>query len=512
MAWGDNDPAVTRPKAAPRATASPAWGDSDVAVTRASGGKKKSSEALGVYKTVLDVADKVNDYSPANLIPGFRERERAGREGLRKEVSRREQTQRPGIIGSTATGLVLTAPLALATRNPYLVGAGQGALLSEHRDLPGIAFDAAAAAALNKAAGVVTDKVVDVLKPAISPAVSVLQKAGVRMTPGQIKGGKYLAREDKAMSRPIVGERITADRAQFVDDFNRGAVNRALLPLGKRLPDNIATGHDAVAFMQEATGKAYDDILPKLSLQPDARLAVGLRKAQQIVQTLSPDQQQTFFNKLRPNIDFQTQGGMMSGRQLTRSVRDLKKAAADFSRSGAQGERDIGAALSEVVDSLDSSLMAQNPTYAPRLKAANAAYRDAQVVNRAAAGADEGIATTGQFKTASRAVDRTKGKRATAAGRGPMQDYTTAGRTVTGKTPNSGTAERLMDGNWIAKARGAVDAGLYEADKALTKLKTAPRSSQAGRVAGLLESIKPGIQVVGGPVIGGLLAGLLPNE
>lgn len=509
MAWGDDDPALTKPKA-PAAPKGAAWGDDDAAVTRPAAGKKKS-QMLGVLETALNVADKVNDYSPANLIPGFREREQASRERLRARVAERQQTQKPGLLASTIAGLELTAPIALASRNPLVVGAGQGALLSEHRDAPGIVMDAATGAALNWGAGKIADKTIDVLAPQVSKAVSTLKGAGVRMTPGQIKGGAALAAEDKLMSVPIVGPRIAADRVQFVDDFNRGAVNRVLLPLGKRLPDDIATGHDAVDFMQKAAGSAYDDILPKLSVKLDQRLMVGVRSGWTTAQDLSEDGQRRFAQILANKLRF-GEGGELSGRRLAVAARDLRDLASGFSKGSTEDERILGAALREVYDGLDSSLMAQNPGYAKALKAANAAYRGNLVVSRAAAMADDGVATTGQFKTASRAVDATKGKRATGAGRGPMQDYIKAGREVTGKTPDSGTAGRVMEGSWLAKGRGALEAAKYEADKAISGLRTAPRPAMVTQAADFLAKNRVGLRFVGGPVLGGLLAGIVSSE
>lgn len=514
MGWQDA-PIVGRPQAPPNQPRA-AWESAPVVAAPPAPGKRPTSEVLGFMEGLEAPMRHIRQLDPLAHVdlPGSRRREvdAEANKGVKDYFATREQTRRPGEIGKVVGSLVGTAPAAVITRDPWLLGGMQGALTTESDDPTQIAMNAAWGAVMSKVTGVATDKAIDVLKPVVSPAVEAMKRAGVRMTPGQIKGGKALIREDKAMSRPIVGEAIAADRSRFVDDVNRGAVNRVMFPLGLQLPKGVATGHDAVAWMQGEIGKAYDSILPKLSLQADPRLAVGLRRAQQVVETLSPEQQATFFNNLRPNMKFQEQGGVMSGRQLTRSVRELKRAAAGFGRSNSEAERQIGAALGHVVDGMDSALMAQNPEFAPMLKAANAAYRDSQVVNRAAAAADDGVAGTGQFKTASRAVDRSKGKRMTAAGRGPMQDYTSAARAVTGKTPDSGTAGRLMDGKWLPTIRGAADRVGYEADKALTGLKFAPRPAVVKKLAGLLEQYQPVITAAGGPVLGGLLAGLLSDD
>lgn len=530
MAWGDEDPALTKPKTV-SAKSSAGFGDDDAAVTRPGGRKKKTDQGLGFMKGVMRPLDNAAYWLESGLdkigvdtdaiertvggaLPFVTDKGVKELMDERAAIVRRkaEQGVRPGLVGEVAGNIVGTIPAAFATRNPYIVGAAQGALTSENPDdAMEVALNAGGGALLNKAAGAVTDKAIDILKPAVSPAVTALQKAGVRMTPGQIGGAKALAREDRLMSAPVVGPRIAADRAQFVDDFNRGAVNRSLLPLGKRLPDDIATGHDAVAFMQQTVGDAYDNLLPKMRLKADPRLAVGIRSGWTTAQDLSEEGQKRFATILQNKLRF-SDSGELSGRSLTVAMRDLRDLAAGFSRGSSEDERILGAALAEVHDGLQSSLAAQNPGFAKALQATNKAYRDSLVVTRAASMADDGVAGTGQFKTASRAVDMTKGKRATGAGRGPMQDYVKAGREVTGKTPNSGTAERLLEGSWVAKARGAVDAAGYEASKAMSALRTAPRPAVMTNAAKFLADHKVPLQVVGGPVLGGLLAGIFANE
>lgn len=510
MAGYQDAPAVTRaPAKAPTANGYQA---APVAAP-AKSGKKKTSQGLGFMEAMSRPFEQMNRATPEFLRPPDRNPGENTWRKLHDYYDKREETERPGLLGGIAGTILGTAPVLLATRNPLVAGGFQGALSSEHDDLGGTLLDAAGGAVLNKVGGKVVDKVTDTLAPVVAPVVDKLRAAGIKtITPGQMKGKTALDAEDKAMSRPVVGPRIAADRAQFQDEFNRGAVNRAVMPLGLRLPDNIRTGHEAAEWMQQQVGAAYDTVLPKLSLAPDARLAVGMRKSQMIGQSLAPEQQAQLVSIIKANLDFNAQGGVLSGRALTRGLRTLRDRAAGYSRSSNEGERQLGEALGEIVQGVDSSLLAQNPTFAPVLKATNKAYRDSLVVNRASAAADDGIATTAQYKVASKAVDRTKGKRATAAGKGPMQDYVTAGRTVTGKTPNSGTAERLMDGKILPKVRGAFDAAMYEADKALAPLRLAPRSPQAKKLAGLLAKYRDPISIMGGPAIGGLLAGLLPNE
>jgi hypothetical protein len=418
----------------------------------------------------------------------------------------------PGAIGKTVGSLVSGAPVLAITKNPYLVGAGQGMLSSEAEDGVGLAMDAALGAGLNKAGGVVVDKLASVAAPVIDPAVKLLRDAGVRLTPGQVKGGKAMVAEDRAMSRPRVGDSIAADRRQGIEDFNRGAVNRALLTIGVKVPDHIKTGHDAVAFAQDAVGKAYDNIMPKLTLKVDPRMAVGWRKAQQVVATL-PEREADLFDKItQATLKFGLNGDM-AGRPLSVAVRDLKKMAAGYSSSASEAERQLGEALSHLDDGVHSALSAQNPGYAAALKATNTAYKGTRIVSDAAKGADEGIASTGQVKTAVRQNDRSKNQRKTAAGRAFMQDYSEAGRKVLpSKTPDSGTAGRTNSDKLIANIKGALDQAKYKADKAYSDFLVAPRPQIAQDLAALLRRHKSSAGLLSAGGVPGLLSGLLANE
>lgn len=506
MAWGDDDPTLTKPK--PSATpAATGWGDADPALSKPA--RKRTSESLGLMEGLAVPLGKIPG-NPLDLIPGLdtRPAQEAARQGTQRYFKKREETERPGLIGKAAGGILGTVPVAAITRNPWLLGGAQGALNSEAEDAGGVALDAATGALLNKAGGAVIDKVAKTLKPAIDPAVKMLRDAGVRLTPGQIKGGAAKVREDKAMSRPFVGPAIASDRAQSIADFSRGGINRALMPLGVRLPDHVQTGHDAIAFMQDAVKTAYDKITPNLKLAPDKRLVVGMRNAAEVAKVLPEREADIFTKTLQAKLNWDN-GNQMSGRPLAVALRDIRKAASGYSRSASEAERQLGEALSHVDDAIHSSLGVQNPGYAKALKATNLAYRGDRIMSDAAKGADEGIASTGQVKSSVRQNDRSKNQRKTAAGRAHMQDYAEAGRQVLpSKTPDSGTAGREMDGKWIPMARGAVDNLGYKADKAYSDFLMAPRPAWAKKLGGFLEDYRR----EGGLVASGLFAGMRRDE
>jgi hypothetical protein len=518
MAWGDEDPVL---KKAPAAAPTTAWGNADPSLGQAPPkGARKTSQSLGFDKgfgrPVDNLAHWLDSGAKAIGVPMddverfFGEKTDAeNRAAHEAEFRRRELTERPGKIGETIGGMVGTGPVLAVTKNPWIAGGAQGALNTEHPDDAGaVALDAGVGAGLNKAGGVAVEKAGQLLRPVIDPAVKLLRDAGVRLTPGQVRGGKAMVREDKAMSRPRVGEQIAADRAQSIADFSRGGINRALMPLGVRLPDHVQTGHDAIAFMQDAVKTAYDKITPNLKLAPDKRLVVGMRNAAEVAKVLPEREADIFTKTLQAKLNWDN-GNQMTGRPLAVALRDIRKAASGYSRSASEAERQLGEALSHVDDAIHSSLGVQNPGYAKALKATNLAYRGDRIMSDAAKGADEGIASTGQVKSSVRQNDRSKNQRKTAAGRAYMQDYAEAGRKVLpSKTPDSGTAGRSESDKIIPNVRGAVDLARYKADKAYSDFLMAPRPAWAKKLGGFLEDYRR----EGGLVASGLFAGMRRDE
>ena len=85
-----------------------------------------------------------------------------------------------------------------------------------------------------------------VLNPSISPEVTMMQKAGITPTPGQIIGGPAKKAEEAARSIPILGDMITRAQRKGIEQFNRAAINRALNPVGKSIAPNAPVGYGAV--------------------------------------------------------------------------------------------------------------------------------------------------------------------------------------------------------------------------------------------------------------------------
>lgn len=463
---------------------------------------RKTSQALGFMEGMFPVAQKVNragnplDWAASAVgldALDSRNQSRAVEGKVRNYFAQEEQTKRPGAIGKVAGGIVATVPAAMATRNPFIAGGIQGGMLSEADSAVDLAGDVALGGALNWAGGKALDAVADTIKPVIDPAVQRLKQAGVSLTPGMVRGGKAMAREDKAMSRPVVGDAIAAGRQKTLETFNIAAVDEALKPLGVKVPKGVRPGNDAIAFAKKQVSQAYDRVVPNLAVQLSGQQFAA--KIAPAAQSLPKPQQQ----QLRQIISANLGNGRLAGQQLKNAQGEIRRLASSYGRSQAAAERELGRALAAVDDELTGAMMAQNPKWAPELQKANEAYRGYRIVADAASRADEGVANTGQLRQAVRRGDSTKNKDATARGKAFMQDFSRdARKVIPGRTPDSGTAGRQMAPNIFANVRGAADALAYNLDEGLQRFRLAPRPASARKAARTVRRAKP---VAGGATV-----------
>jgi len=108
----------------------------------------------------------------------------------------------------------------------------------------------------------------NLVKQGISKESELLQKAGVRLTPGQALGGMAKSAEDKMISLPLMGDAIRYSRRMGINEFNKAAYDRALAPIGK---EGFAgsVGPEGMTYVRKTLGQAYDDLLPNLGMKLD---------------------------------------------------------------------------------------------------------------------------------------------------------------------------------------------------------------------------------------------------
>ena len=330
-------------------------------------------------------------------------------------------------------------------------GAAGGALATNDRDPLSVIKDAAAGAVTGGVLHVGLNGLGSFLAPQYGPDAQYLLDRGVTLTPGGAAGGLAKAMEDKFTSFPhyFLGDSIAAAKKASLESYNRGAANEALTPLGQKLPANVAAGHDAVAFVKQAAGQAYDNALPNMNLRLNQHVVGDLGNIKSQAFTRLPDAQKSQFDAImRDNILNNLTGSNMAGKDFKVMDSNLGNEASNYSTSMDRNDQRLGQALYQVKDALRGHFAAQNPAYASDLQNADAAYamysrlRDA--AGKVGAGANEGRFTPAQLLSAVRNGDKSFAHGAFSQGDALLQDYAQAGiKTVPSNVPDSGTAGRM---------------------------------------------------------------------
>jgi len=286
-----------------------------------------------------------------------------------------------------------------------------------------------------------------IVKPAIGQAAQALEDAGVRLTPGQLMGGWAKRAEDIAQSYPFVGDLIRKARDQGGKQFQVGAANRALAPIGEKVDKGIVPGPDLINHVEGKISDAYNRIHPNVNLAIDQPLAADLAGVVINARTVLPDAE---INQLGRVIQSQVSGkiaqnGNVAPGTVVQSITsELGRMRAGYATSPDFDKRQLGTFIGDARQAINDALSRQNPAFAPELQKANAAWQ-LYAKLRDAAGRAGG--PTGEFSPAQLENAAKKGATAgmKAKGTAPMQDYAAAGREVLGaKVPDSGVTERSL--------------------------------------------------------------------
>ena len=414
-----------------------------------------------------------------------------------------------GIAGNLAGGLAV-APLAAP-----LGAIGGGMLMGAAEPTTQGGGEALKNMAIGGATGYAGDKVLKglsrVIQPKVNPNVRALMDEGITPTPGQIMGGNLAKLEAKSTSIPILGDAIAKAQGRAGAQLNTAAFNRALAPIGEKLPLGV-TGNDAVEFVGQKLGKAYDNLLPKLTTQMDQQFTQDIGALRESVQAgaLDPKYPALFERTIDTRLMNKFQGQQAMTGETVKSVESfLGSEIKRFAQSQDPDARLLGDAYAQVQSNLRDLLARTNPEHASELQAINSGWANFKRVQKAsgAIGADEGVFTAAQLQNAVKASDRSKDKARFAEGNALMQDLSGPAKSVLGsKYGDSGTAGRMMNAGALASGlvNPAIPAGLLggaalyspTAQKLIAGLLT-QRSGGAGLLADRVRSAAP---------IGGLLA------
>ena len=308
--------------------------------------------------------------------------------------------------------------------------------------------EALVGAALGPVAEKVGKVAAGVVKPQFAPDVEKLLAEGVSLTPGQMAGGIVKRGEDALRSVPILGNIIRGGQQKSVESFSEAAVNRALAPVGEKLPSGVKAGHEALAYAAGKLDQKYEALLPNLRGMVDAQLQKDLVGIAQLGANLPEPQKAQLLRIMQHEVmDRFTDGGVTSGRAIKDIESKLGGISATMRRSEDYDTRTLAGGIDELKASLRRMLDRVNPDYAGELNKVNEGWANLLRVQRAASslGAKDGVFTPSQLLSATKALDRTKNKAAFARGGALQQDLAQAARDVIPQTiPDSGSPERLL--------------------------------------------------------------------
>ena len=272
--------------------------------------------------------------------------------------------------------------------------------------------------------------------------VKSLLDRGIRLTPGQMLGRSATNIEDQVQA---IVPFVSGAKERVVKDFNRASFDQALSPIGVTVGNN--TGRQGVKAGKKVISQAYDDALADVVIQGDSVFGNELNAVAQKASRLAPDQANEFTRIIRDKVarEFQ-ETGTITGQTFKSLESELNTISRNAKRSEYSSQRDFGAAIEEVLESLRNSLVRSNPEKAETLKAINAANAAFSDVRRATvlAKSNAGEFTPGQLISSIAQGDKSRNKDIFASGGYQLQQLAEDAQKVIGnKIPDSGTAGRL---------------------------------------------------------------------
>lgn len=357
-----------------------------------------------------------------------------------------------------------------------------------------------------------------VVRPNTSSDVKKLIDAGVVPTIGQTLGGAAKRVEDGLTSVPIVGDVIKSGQRRAVEQFNAAAINRALQPVGAKLPQGLNAGNDAVEYAGKKISSVYDELLPKMNLVADDAFNQQLQSLRGLANEM-PDSQAKQFNAILDNNILKrfSPNGHMIGTTAKEVDSKIGQLYRSYSKSPDPDHRMLANALKETQSIFREAAKRANPQFAKELGAADKAYANLLRVENAAGrvGSKDGVFSPAALRGAVRAKDSSMNKRQFARGNALMQDLADAGQSALGQTvPDSGSAYRIFTGTGLAGLTSllnpALGAGLLGSgaiyspvgQKMVAKLLT-QRPDFATPIAGLLNASSPALAAAVPPLLYG---------
>lgn len=389
--------------------------------------------------------------------------------------------------GNIAGGVASTIPLgALAPVTEGLaatagVGAGLGAVGSALAPVDpnsqNFGADKLKQIGIGAAAGGVLSPLAQlagrIISPNVAPEVQQLLDRGVTPTPGQILGGTAARTEEKLTSVPVVGDMIKNAQQRAVQQFNRATYQDALAPIGGQIPADVATGSEAVGYVNRQIGNVYRSIEPRANFTADANFNNDLTQIRADLSQNAPGALPQFDNIVQHQITGKLAGGApaaqggipIGGTMNGAQWGDTRSAISGVARQRVIGnatpdDRVLAGALGDLNDAVNTAVgRSSPPDVIPTLQNANAAWSRYKQIESAAgstgASNNGNVFSPAQYNAAIRKGSTNAQK---SQNSGQNADFGAAAQQVLGsKYPDSGTVGR---GLMSLLAPSSVAAGL----------------------------------------------------
>lgn len=296
----------------------------------------------------------------------------------------------------TIGNIISTLPTAALKGGMLTQGAASGALLSDAKNVGGIARDATVGALTSLGVGKGLQTIGALARPVANKAAVALHNAGIDLSPGQLleSTGSSIGKavrtvEDKARSIPIVGSFISAGRDRATTQLNQYLANQALGTIGKTVPAKIPAGHDLIDYATSQLSNEYQKIVPNLVGRFDKKFGADLAQAKAVTNVL-PDAKQEQFRNIMQDVLWNRATGsggaktMLSGQSLKDAETKLGELIRGYAKSPDHDQRVLSEALSDARDALRTMAVRSNPQSGAQLQAVNQGWAKLTQMKKAA--------------------------------------------------------------------------------------------------------------------------------
>jgi len=298
--------------------------------------------------------------------------------------------------------------------------------------------------------------------PTVSDDIKKLIDMGMtKFTPAQLMsqipviGPALREAEKKATSVPLLGDIVAGGIKTSFGDFNKAIANKALEPLGIKVPSNVKAGAETNQFINQEIQNAYNTVRDNTVFNTKKYDSFGRDVAQRMEDAMKFHSPllESDAKEFKKNINGDIIKTMRDAKMLGGDAfREMEEKLGQLTTEGYQKNPTLGKAYENMLLALRNELGYQSPAMRDYLTKTHEVFKNMKVLEDASArrGNVDAIYSPQQFGSA---VQAKAGKAQTAQGMGRFVDEANAGSNVLGNTvPDSGTAGRSMIGQAILGA------------------------------------------------------------